>query len=219
MNNPTLGDIGVLPDAVAIVNIPSSDNSTDHGDQIVCVEIKTRVSENTIEGAEAARVWAKPHSIDGDGKVVVCEYNDRVFKECVPSRNRKQVMHQAVVAGRSWGVFITAKVIVQIVFVHMSEESKDDYRKPLLLVAQLLNCWIFNREAIARAYLKDDDFPPWVTTSAKEIISSHFKLWSSFYRRVEEKGPLICQLDPSNMRSILIIIILSGDSTRLQRPI
>eukprot|EP00984_Skeletonema_dohrnii_P027846 scaffold17539_cov76-Skeletonema_dohrnii-CCMP3373.AAC.1 len=193
------GNVGVSPDGVAIVKVP---DGSCNDDEIACVEMKTRSKENTIAKAEEAVERAKQNSIDGDGKVVVCEYDDDVFKICVPAENRKQVIHQAVVTGLSLGVFITAKVeevaddepgqgsIVQIVFVRMSDEVKEEYEDTMLLVANQLTDWLLKPAAIARGYLEDEDFPRWVKEDAKEIIKSHFKLWSAFYRRVNETGPL-----------------------------
>ena len=102
-------NIGVSPDGIALVKIPS-DSLSNLTAQLAAVEIKTRVSDNTITKAENAREAVKESSVHGDGKIVVCQYEDDVFKKCVPSANRKQVVHQALVTGLSWGVFVTAKV-------------------------------------------------------------------------------------------------------------
>ena len=160
-------NIGVSPDGIAWVKIPGPANEDDE-QQLVCVEIKTRVSDNTILKAESAREYAKEKSVDGDGKIVVCEYDDNIFKKCVPSANRKQVIHQAVVSGLSWGVFITAKLeeeqgsVVQTVFVKFANEAKIKYSDVLLRFAKPLSLWIFNQEAIDRGYLREGDCPVWL---------------------------------------------------------
>ena len=102
-------NVGVSPDGIAWIKVPGEDHMGLEK-QLYCAETKTRVSNNTISNAEKSRETIKEKSLHGDGKVAVCKYDDDVFKKCVPSVNRKQVIHQAVVAGMSWGVFITAKV-------------------------------------------------------------------------------------------------------------
>jgi len=189
-------NVGVSPDGVAWVKIPGEAH-TGLEKQLACVEIKTRVSANTIMKAENAREAVRESSVHGDGKVAVCKYDDVVFKKCVPSANRKQVIHQAVVAGMRWGVFITAKVeetqgsIVQILFVEFSDEQKRDYSEILLRLAKPLSLWIFNRDAIERGYLEEGDCPIWIKSDQYEIIKSRFKLWSALWRLVNENGPLM----------------------------
>ena len=130
-------NIGILPDGIALVKIPSESLSNLTA-QLAAVEIKTRVSDNTITKTENAREAVKEISVHGDSKIVVCQYEDDVFKKCVPSANRKQVVHQALVTGLSWGVFVTAKVeelqgsIIQIVFVKFNDKQKEDYASILL---------------------------------------------------------------------------------------
>ena len=176
-------NIGVSPHGIADVKIPGEKHS-ELPVQTAIVEIKTRVSENTIMKAEKAVYAVKPHSIHGDGKLVACEYNDDIFKKCVPWANRKQVIHQALVTGFSWGVFITAKVeesqgsIVQTVFVHISDEQKIQYLKTLRRVTDKLSLWLFNQDLIERGFLLDSDFPEWVAERQQQIIALRFKLWS-----------------------------------------
>ena len=71
--------IDVSPDKVAMI---TDDNKEDHYD---CVEIKTRVAKENIFKVELA---SKNH-----GKVINCEFEDDVFKDCVPSINRVHVLH------------------------------------------------------------------------------------------------------------------------------
>ena len=128
---------------VALVNIPGSEH-LNLEPQLTMVEIKTIVSETTILKAENAREAVQAESVEGDGKVVVCNYDDEIFKKYLPSTNRKQVIHQAVVGGMTWGVFITAKVeelqgsIIQIVFVQFTENDREQYAKILLRVVKPL---------------------------------------------------------------------------------
>jgi hypothetical protein len=188
----TGANIGASPDGIAIVNIPGVE-----GPQMVSVEIKTRVKETPIADAEEARSWAAEgkHSVDDGGKFVVCEYDDEKFKKCVPYANRKQVVHQAAVTGLSWGVFITSKVeesegsIVQVVFVKMSQDVREEYMNTVLLLAKPLTGWLMNQAAIDRGYLQGGDLPPWMTSSATKIMKSQFKMWSAWWRHVTTVGP------------------------------
>ncbi|KAL7456269.1 hypothetical protein ACHAWC_008134 [Mediolabrus comicus] len=188
----TGANIGASPDGIAIVNIPGVE-----GPQMVSVEIKTRVKETPIADAEEARSWAAEgkHSVDDGGKFVVCDYDDEKFKKCVPYANRKQVVHQAAVTGLSWGVFITSKVeenegsIVQVVFVKMSQDVREEYMNTVLLLAKPLTGWLMNQAAIDRGYLQGGDLPPWMTSSAAKIMKSQFKMWSAWWRHVTTDGP------------------------------
>lgn len=190
--------IAVSPDGIAWVKVPG-DEHQDQEKQLAVVEIKTRTKPKTIAKAEKARDAVMAQSVSGDGRVVVCEYNDKVFKTCVPSSNRKQVIHQALVTGLTWGVFITAKVeegqgsIVQIVFVHFSEDQKREYSRVLLRMAKPLASWIYNEDAILRGYLEEEDFPEWVTPTQRLIVASRFRMWSALWRYVyvHNNGPFM----------------------------
>ena len=58
---------------------------------LACIEIKTRVAQTTIEAADVA--------VSNHGRIVRCQYDDEVFKECVPATtNRIEVIHQAAIA-------------------------------------------------------------------------------------------------------------------------
>ena len=185
-------NVGVSPDGIALVKIPGDEHAS-LPKQLVSVEIKTRVNDNTIAKAEEARVAVKDNSVNGDGKFVVCEYDDDIFKKCVPSGNRKQVIHQGLVTGLPWGIFITAKVeegqgsIVQIVFVHFTDEQKNKYSRILLRFAKHLSLWIFNKEAIERGYLDVTDRPEWVSDEQWKIIESRFKMWSALWSKAHIK--------------------------------
>jgi len=118
--------LGVSPDGVAIVKVPGEEYK-ELEEKRCCVEIKTRVKPDPIAAAENAR---QQH-----GYIVTCSYDDDVFKGCVPSQNRKQVVHQALVSDLDWGAFVTAKVeegegsIVQIVFVGMAKMTRTNTQK------------------------------------------------------------------------------------------
>ena len=115
-----------------------------------------------------------------------CEYDHEIFKKCVPSQNRKQFIQQSTVTGLSWGVFITAKVedgqgsIVQTVFVHFSDQQKDEYLKSLLVLTVPLLDWLHSTELIERGYLVAGDQPVWMTEFQWKILKSHYKIWSAF---------------------------------------
>jgi hypothetical protein len=63
--------IAVSPDGVVIIRIGGRLHHA-------CVEIKTRVAENTIAQALNAQME--------HGKIVNCFYDDVAFKKCVPSK-------------------------------------------------------------------------------------------------------------------------------------
>ena len=56
--------------------------------EVLCVEIKTRVSYNTITDTET--------NMRKHGRVVHCSYGDHIFEECILAQNRAQVLLQAV---------------------------------------------------------------------------------------------------------------------------
>ncbi len=92
--------LGVSPDGVALTNNASVSN------KVACVEIKTRVGDAPIRKATEA---ASDH-----GRVVNCAFDDEVFKKCVPSEHRSQVLHQAWVCGLDVGVCVVSKVATAV---------------------------------------------------------------------------------------------------------
>lgn len=64
-------------------------------------------------------------AFDDFGETIHCAYGDDIFEKCVPSENRKQLLHQAIVLGTSHGVYITSKVedgegcIIQVVIFEL----------------------------------------------------------------------------------------------------
>ena len=119
--------IGVSPDGIAWVII-SGDEFEENGQTLVYVQIKTRLVDSLLLTDFRFNTFKR------------CESDDEIFKKCVPSQNHKQFIQQSTVTGLSWGVLITAKVkdghgsIVQTVFVHFSDQQKDEYLKSLLIL-------------------------------------------------------------------------------------
>ena len=129
--------------------------------------------------------------------LIRCDFGDPVFRKCVPSCNRKQVLHQATVTGLSWGVFITAKVedghgsIVQTVFIKITDEQKSLYPQRLLCLAMPLCGWLYDAETIKRGYLIESDCQDWLSDEQWKVIISRFKIWSALHRHVNRDGPFL----------------------------
>lgn len=140
--------LGVSADGIAMVMIPGTSYAS-LPPVMVIVEIKTRVGIDTIANAVAA--------MNMHGAIVACEYDDDIFKKCVPSGNRAQFIHQVLVTGLEWGVFITAKVediegsIIQLVYEHFSEEQKNIYKSTLLCLAKplVLVGWLCRQRSLS----------------------------------------------------------------------
>ena len=186
--------IGVSPDGIARINVPANDadieSSNSDGDETALhyasVEMKTRSSPNTIEKAQKA---ASDH-----GKLVYCTYDDDKFKSCVPAENRKQLLHQALVTGLNYCVFVTSKVeygegsMVQIVVVKVRQQQKESHSQALLRIGTKLLGWMFTPLTLNRGYLKKaTDFPSWVEGDQVEVITSHFPLWCSQYNQIRRR--------------------------------
>ena len=81
-----------------------------------CVEIKIYVPDNTISDTEEA---LRKH-----GRIIIFQYRDIFYKDCAPSQNSGQVVHQACIVRPTVGAFVTAKEnkgeggIVQIVIIN-----------------------------------------------------------------------------------------------------
>jgi len=182
--------VGVSPDGIATITV-----NDDDAPQIACVEIKTRTAPSTIERAEKA---AEKH-----GTKVICEFNDEVFDNCVPQSNRIQVLHQALVTGLNYGVFVTSKVenkkgvVLQSVVVKITEEHKQEHSQRLLSVGRSLLGWIITSPTLDRGYLVNEDFPDWVTEPQKKAIGSNFKLWCAQYIRIKGRGNENAPFKPS----------------------
>ena len=107
-----------------------------------------------------------------------CEFGDPVFRKCVPSCNRNQVLHQATVSGLTWGVFITAKVedghgsIIQTVFIKTTNEQQSLYLKRLLRLAGPLCGWLYDTEKMERGYLVEEDCPDWLSDKQWKVLKS-----------------------------------------------
>ena len=123
-------EIGVSPDGIAIVIMPSGEKV------FASVEVKTRVAESTIETATEA--------LNDHGRIVFCDYNSDVFRDCVPAYNRSQVLHQAYVIDLKCVVFVTAKVedaegsIVQVVVITFSADDLRNHRQKIELITKPL---------------------------------------------------------------------------------
>ena len=170
--------LGVSPDGVLKIIVPSEDDA-----MMACVEIKTRVSANTIDDAVTAR--------ENYGEIVHCTYGDDIFNGCVPSNNAKQILHQALVTNFEYGVFVTAKVeeeegsLVQIVVVRIPVELKLAHAEKLLTIGEVLLRWRYLDEVITKGYLEEADFPGWMTMLQKETERTRFQLWSAHYKKIK----------------------------------
>ena len=89
------------------------------------VEIKKSQSPTTIKQTHAAK--------DHHGTIVYCSYGSETFKDCIFSKNRKQLLHQAMVTGLTYGVYVSAILvdgeseICQLVIVRFSDEARDGH--------------------------------------------------------------------------------------------
>ena len=83
----------VSPDGVVLLHIRNTL-------QYACVEIKTRIAEDTQVQAFVA--------VMSYGRVVHCKYNDFRFKSCVPIDHRGQLLHQAMVTGLFYALYVVA---------------------------------------------------------------------------------------------------------------
>ena len=176
--------IGVSPDGIAEIRLQ------DRNVVICAVEIKTRVVENTI---------GKAIEDNGTfGGLVQCLYGDDRFKKCVPSENRLQLLHQAMVLGTSHGVFVTSIVengegcITQVVIFRLSEEVKQNHFSAITKVDDLLIGWMWNQELFNQDYLTANFCPKWLTMSQKNVIKSRFRLWNAHNKYVEEQSGGFC---------------------------
>ena len=174
--------LGVSPDGVAIISTANITN------KVACVEIKTRVGEDSIGKANKA---ASDH-----GRVVNCAHNDEVFKKCVPSEHRSQVLHQAWVCGLDVGVYVVSKVannqgtLLQIVVATISQEVKTAHQSTLVAVAQPLLGWIHRQEVIEKGFLEDEDFPAWFGNDeqSKDVFKTRSKLFFAHYKKIKVDG-------------------------------
>ena len=98
------GWLAVSSDAIAVGSVSLPDGSFLEDDNVVMfVEVKTRQSPATIQ-----QTWAaKGHH----GNLVYCSYGSETFKDCVFSENRKHLLHQAMVMGLMYGVYVSAILV------------------------------------------------------------------------------------------------------------
>jgi len=120
------GWLAVSPDAIAVGTISSLDGCFVKDDNIIMfMEMKTRQSPTTIEQTRTAK--------DRHGTIVYCSYGSDTFEDCVFSENRKQLLHQAMVTGLAYGVYVSAILvdgeseICQLVIVRFSDEERDGH--------------------------------------------------------------------------------------------
>lgn len=98
------GWLAVSPDAIAVGTVSSPDGFFQEDEEVVFfVEMKTRQVPETIQKARAAR--------EKHDRLVYCKYDSNTFRECVFSENRKQLLHQAMVTGLKYGVYVTAVLV------------------------------------------------------------------------------------------------------------
>ena len=176
--------IGVSPDGIAEIKLQDTD-------VVICaVEIKTRVVENTISTAIEVR--------EAFGDLVQCSYGDDLFKKCVPSENRLQLLHQAMVLGTSHGVFVTSIVengegcITQVVIFRVSEEVKQNHFSAITKVGDLLIGWMWNQDLFKQGYLTANFCPKWLTMTQKNVIKSRFRLWIAHNKYIEDESDGFC---------------------------
>ena len=184
--------LGVSPDGIALLideDLEDDDAVSEIRSYLLaCVEIKTRVSENTIDAAEAA--------LSDHGRIVKCRYGDATFKECVPANNRGQVLHQATICHFLTGVFVTAKVeeeegsIIQIVIIKFDNAHLEQHRETLLPWADTLIGWMYESHVRERGYLKEDDMPPYLSHNKKsvDIMKSRSRLLLAHLKIITKDG-------------------------------
>ena len=177
--------IAVSPDGIVRIKVqylPFRESEP----QLACLEIKTRVSENTINVTEeAARKY---------GRLVYCTFDDEKFKICVPASNRKQIIHQALVTGLKYGVFVVAKVeegegsLIQTVVVKILDDQKEAHATPLKTIGKALLGWIYDPNLLSKGYLLARDCPKWMTMMQQHNCVFRYKLWAAHYNRVKGDG-------------------------------
>ncbi len=177
--------LGVSPDGVAMINSAHITN------KVACVEIETGVGAVPI--ATATKVAAD------HGRVVNCAFNDEVFKKCVPSEHRSQVLHQAWVCGLDVGVCVVSKVandqgtLLQIVVATVSQNDKRNHQSTLLAVAQPLLGWMHKQDVIDKGFLEDEDFPEWFGNDeqCKDIFKTRSKLFFAHHKKIQVGGSFL----------------------------
>ncbi len=168
--------VTVSPDGVVMFSLPGRPDDK----HLACVEIKPRSSPTTIAKAEEA--------VSEHGSIVYCAYNDAVFKSCVPYENRIQVLHQALVTGLEYGMFVVSKVeenvgsLVQIVVIQIDRLAKRVHGQQLLKIGSDLIGWMVTPGNVASCKISATDFPPWVSDEQAKIINSQYRLWSVQYK-------------------------------------
>ena len=66
------------------------------------MEVKTKCVEATIKKSEA--------DFQKYGDTVICTYGSAPFNKCIPASDCPQLLHQTVVVGSLYGVYITSNV-------------------------------------------------------------------------------------------------------------
>jgi hypothetical protein len=70
---------------------------------------------------------------DNYGAILYCDYGNDLFKGCVSSDNRKQLLQQSLVTDLQYSLFIIIELldgesqIVQRVIIRFSQSDKDDH--------------------------------------------------------------------------------------------
>ena len=176
------------PDGIAKFFVPSEEafDETEQEWRFGCVEIKTRVAPDTIQAAESAA--------QKFGRMVECHYGDEKFNGCVPTQNCRQVMHQAVITGLSYGIFVTAKVqdgtgsLVQIVVVCIENQQKAEHINLLKHIGMMLIGWAYDSTLLDQGYLEEDDFPTWVPERQRAVLASQYPLFVAQYKIIKGDG-------------------------------
>jgi hypothetical protein len=138
-------------------------------------------------------------------RIVYCAYDDVAFKRCIPHEHRHQVLHQAFVAGFSYGVYVVAMSddvvggrILQIDVASIPYSARTLHGARLIAVAEpVLLGWLLNPNIVGRGYLTTEDFPSWVVASEsmdlKAILMLRYKLWYAFYKKLKgDRSGLSC---------------------------
>ena len=179
--------LAVSPDAIIVASVSSPDGLfQEDEEQIMFVEMKTRLAGSTI--SKSIDSWRK------HGRLVYCNYGDECFNNVVPSSNRSQLIHQAMVTNLNYGVFVTSVAdgeeaeMVQMVVIRFAGSDKQNHYHSTNEVGQLLFGWMYDEELLGQGFLKVSDIPEWLTSNQVEIVSSQYPLWSAVFNKVRNGG-------------------------------
>jgi hypothetical protein len=177
--------LAVSPDAiiVATVNSPDGMFQEEETPQIMFVEMKTRLGSGTIEKSM--------ESFKTNGGLVHCCYGDDEFKACVPSGNRSQLIHQSMVTGLDYGVFVTSVAdgieaeLLQMAMIKFTADDRKEHLEKVNGVGELLFGWLYEDELLNSGIVRDFQCPSWMNTDQRFIVSSQYPLWAALYCKIK----------------------------------